>query len=190
MKKTTVRLLIIMVALIAASCSQLGTGGSIPTQGNINDSASASRYLPNLPGYISTDVQSISDAISAAGGSAALFSGNPVAAALIAQIDGMIDCYKNVGALAAKAYVQADIASVMDGNVPMFGAMAVINQDRIINNAIPCALGAGVQRSQADSPRPCASSGSFTVDGETLYYLYAASSQTLCSMFQSAIPSS
>ncbi len=190
MNKITARLVILMVALVAASCSQIGTGGNYPTQGSISDSASASRYLPNLPGYIATDVQSISDAVAAAGGSAALFSGNPVAAALIAQIDGMIDCYKSVGALAAKAYVQADIASVVEGNVPMFGAMAVINQDRIINNAIPCALGAGVQRSQADAPQPCASSGSFTVDGETLYYVYAASSITLCNMFQAAIPSS
>ncbi|MFN8531597.1 MAG: hypothetical protein U0670_23580 [Anaerolineae bacterium] len=185
--------LLLMAGVAVSACSQIGTGSiAVPTTGDsINDAASAARYIPNLPGYIQTDVSNISDAITAAGGSASLFTGNPATAALLAQIDGMITCYRNVGAAAAKVYVQADVGQVVQGNVPRIGAMAVINSNRIASNFIPCALGADVRsRSLASQVEPCSNSGSFVVDNETLYYLYAASNPDLCDLFHAAIPAS
>ncbi|MDX2161741.1 MAG: hypothetical protein SF162_10480 [bacterium] len=178
------------VIVLAGACSQLGTGLGGSTSGSINDPASAARYLPNLPGYITTDAGNISSALTAVGAPANLLSGNAAAAALIAQIDGLVGCYQGVGALAAKVYVQADVGQIAQGNIPRAGAMAVINQDRIVNNFVPCALGGGgaEMRSFAEQVQPCSSSGSFAVNNETLYYVYAATNPDLCALFQAAIP--
>lgn len=189
--------MIVALVLLVSACSQIGTGGSIsaPTTGDSDtDASSASRFLPELGGYITVaDAGNISDALTVVGAPASLLTGNVVAAAAFAQVDGMIDCYQNVGALAAKVYVQADINAVVEGTVPRVGAMAVINQDRIVNNFLPCALGSqgdsGLRgESVQEQIQPCANSGTFTVDSETLWYAYVATNPELCRQFQSAIP--
>jgi len=144
------------------------------------------RFIPNLSnaGYTSVEAQTIQSALSTVSGGASLVTGNPVAAALVAQIDGMITCYRSVGALDARVYYQADIANLIQGSgVPSVGALAVVNQDRVVNNLVQCALGSarGLD-AQSSANQVCSSSGSIQVDGQTIAYVYAATNQQLCDL--------
>jgi hypothetical protein len=180
-----------LLMLAATACSIVG-GVNVPSTGNTsNDAAAAQQFVPpSLPGYIVTEAQSLSSALSGIAGGAALLTGNPVLAGLIAQIDGMMACYSATGSVTARVYVQANVSSLLSGEIPSAGVMAVINQNRIINNFLACALGSGPEAfsAQARSVQPCGSSGSFVVNGETLLYLYAATDPQLCAAFQSRIP--
>jgi len=188
------RSLLILTVILIAACSRFGVPGGavVPTTGNTSsDAAAAQQYVPDIPGYISTNASNISSAISTISGGASILSGNPVSALMIAQIDGMISCYQQVGAVAAKIYAQADIASLAAGQIPAVGALAVVNQDRVTSNFLPCALGSGKGFSaQSAAPQPCANSGSFTANGNTYLYLYAATTQDLCSLIAQKMPSS
>ena len=188
------RSLLILAVILIAACSRFGVPGGavVPTTGNTsNDAAAAQQYVPDLPGYISTNASSIASAVSTISGGASILSGNLIGAAMVAQIDGMISCYQQVGAVAAKVYAQVDIASVASGQIPSVGALAVVNQDRIAGNFLPCALGSGKGFSaQSAAPQPCASSGTFTANGNTYSYLYAATTQDLCTLIAQRMPSS
>lgn len=188
------KLMLMSAVLLIAACSRIGVPGvaPVPTTGDTaSDPSSAAQFVPDLPGYISTNASNISTAISTITGGASVITGNPVTAALIAQIDGMIACYQNVGAVAAKVYAEANIANIAAGQVPAVGALAVINQDRLVNNFLPCALnGNQGLRAQAAEATPCGSSGTFTVNGETLWYVYAATQQELCTAIAGQLPNS
>lgn len=191
----TGKFLLMIAVLLIAACSRIGVPGGavVPTTGNTSsDAAAAQQYVPDLPGYLTTNAASLTSAISTISGGASLITGNPITAAMIAQIDGMVTCYQNVGAVAAKIYAQADIASLTQGQIPTIGALAVINQDRLVNNFLPCALGSGqgFSAQQAEQPQPCASSGTFTANGNTYWYLYAATQQQLCDVIAQHLPSS
>ncbi len=187
------RTLFILAVLLIAACSRIGVPGGavVPTTGNTSsDAAAAQQYVPDIPGYTSTNAASIASAVSTISGGTSLLTGNPMGAALIAQIDGMISCYEQVGAVAAKVYAQVDIASLADGQIPSVGALAVANQDRVVNNFLPCALGSGKGFSaQSAAPEPCASSGTFSANGNTYLYIYAATNQDLCSLIAQRMPS-
>ena len=187
----------VFLALMAAlvGCSAVGdlvggaVGGAVPTTGDTAaDASSAQRFLPNLSnyGYTSIEASSISSAIASVGGSASLLTGDPVAAVLIGQIDGMIQCYEGVGAVAARIYTESNLSGALQGEVPRIGALAIINQDRLANNFLQCAVLPGL-RSQA-ALEPCLGSGTFSRDGETLHYVYAATNPDLCSLFVAAMP--
>lgn len=186
-------LLMLAVLMLGAACSRIGIpgGAAVPTTGNTSsDPSSASQFVPDLPGYLSTNASTISSAVSTISGGASILSGNPISAALIAQIDGMIACYQSVGAVAAKVYAQADIATLAQGQVPALGALAVINQDRLVNNFLPCALGSNRGFSAQAAEQPCSGSGSFVVNNETLWYVYAATKQELCTAIVQRLPPS
>lgn len=184
--------LLLGVTLLAACSLNTGTiVDAVPTTGDTASDASAvQQYLPNIPGYTAVDADSIVDAITAVGGGASLVTGNLVTAALVAQIDSMIQCYQNVGAVGAKVYTQVDIGQLVQGQIPTVGALAMVNQNRIVNNFIPCALGGlgDSMSAQAEAVQPCTGSGSFVVNNETILYLYAATQPELCSQFEAYIP--
>ena len=187
------KLLLISAVFLIAACSRIGVpgGAPVPTTGDTaSDPSSAAQFVPDLPGYISTNATSISTAVSTITGGASILTGNPITAALVAQIDGMIACYQNVGAVAAKVYAEVNIGNIAQGQVPGVGALAVINQNRLVDNFLPCALGGnqGFSAQNAEA-QPCGSSGTFTVNSETLWYVYAASRQELCTAIAQHIPS-
>lgn len=180
----------LLAVVVISACSQI-PAGVVPTTGDTaSDPSAAQNFVRDIPGYIATEANSIVDAITTVTGGASLVTGNVLVAGAIAQIDGMIDCYAAVGAVSAKVYVQADIAGVLEGQVPRIGAMAVVNASRAINNFLPCALGSGPQglSAQQAGVQPCGSAGQFTVNGETLLYVFAATDPSLCGTFQSFIP--
>lgn len=186
-------LLLPLLLIILSGCEALGSlSGAVPTTGDTAaDPSAAQRFLPNLSnyGYIATDATSISSAIASVGGSASLITGDPVTAALINQIDAMIQCYGRVGAVAARIYTENNIGSVLQGQVPRLGVLAVVNQDRVVNNFLQCALRQNGISAQA-AVEPCGGTGQFSRDGETLHYLYAATSPELCTLFVAAMPAS
>ena len=151
---------------VLAGCSGLGqiVGGAVPTTGDTQfDPSAAQRFLPNLSnyGYTATDAADIASAITSLGGSASLLTGDPVLAGVISQIDSMITCYRNVGAVAARIYTPGNIGSVLQGQVPSIGVLAVINTNRVADNLLQCALGSSGARAQSAGLQPCAGSGSF-----------------------------
>ena len=180
-----IRLLILFLLVGAlAACDAIGGG---PTGDTRSDIEAAQNYLPNIAGYSATDADSLVDAISATSGGASLLSGNPVLAGAIAKIDDVIQCYQDVGAVAAHIYTPGNLEGVTSGDVSA-GVVAIINQTRIRDNFVACALG---QRSssegfsaQSAELQPCGGTGDFTINDERLTYLYAATAQNLCDTFQ------
>ncbi len=190
------KMMLLIAVLLAAACSQIGVPGgvAVPTTGNTSSDASAAQqFVTDIPGYVSVDANSITDALSTISGGTSVLTGNLVTAAMVAQIDGMISCYQDVGAVAAKIYAQPDLTKLAAGQVPSLGVLAVINQDRLVNNFLPCALGSnqrGLSAQAESAAQPCSNSGTFTVNGETLWYLYAATQRDLCTAIAQHLPQS
>jgi hypothetical protein len=183
-------LTLILLALLLAACGQVQLN-VVPTTGDTAfDAASAQSQIPNFSnyGYSNIDASSITDAIGGLGGSAALVSGNPAAAAAILKIDDMIQCYESVGAIAAAVYAQADVAQLLEGQLPKAGAVAIVNRDRLAGNLLPCALNTGQgMRAMSAQIEPCAGAGTFVRQGATFDYVYAATDPELCNLFAAAL---
>ncbi len=174
-------LLPLLLALLAA-CSDL-----VPTGTDTADQAtSAQRFLPAPDGYLINDAASLSDALATLGGGASLLSGNPALATAISAIDNMIQCYQDVGAVAAGIYTKVALDSLLQGEGISLGALAVINQERLSRNFLNCALGdTPLFSAQTEALQVCSGNGSLLVANETIHYLYAATDSLLCLAFQS-----
>lgn len=171
----------IVILLLAAlvGCQVVpGTGDSS------TDAAAAQQFVPpNIAGYNSTDATSVTDALTKAGAAGTLLSGNVAMAGALAKLDNMIACYKNVGAVAARVYTDVNIAA--NPTAPKVGVLAVINTTRIQRNLLSCVLNTGGASAQSAAQiEPCGGSGDKVVNGETLNYVYAATTPELCATFQ------
>jgi len=174
------RLLLVTVALVSLVGCQV-----VPATGDKNtDAAAAQQFVPpSIPGYDATDAANISDALTKVGAAGSLLTGNLVSAGAIAKLNNVIACYQGVGAVAAKVYIDKNIAA--NPNAPKVGVLAVVNITRIQRNLFSCALNTGGASAQAESGiQPCGSSGEKVVNGETLDYVYAATTPELCATFQ------
>ncbi len=182
MKKFIPALFVALITMLGCSFT-LGTG---PTGDTANQSTSAQSFLPDVSGYTRTNADNITDAITSVGGGASLISGNAALAAAVAKIDSMIQCYQNVGAVAAHVCTENNLAGVLQGQIPSIGALAVVNEDRLSRNLLNCALsGSDAFSAQGVTIEPCFGSGSFQRDNETIHYIYAATAPGLCQSFQS-----
>ena len=175
------RMVLFMLILVAA----VGCSLAQPTGDTSSDAEAVQNFIPDLPDYNKNDADNIVDALSSVAGGTSLLSGNPLMAAAVAKIDDMIQCYQNVGAVTAQVYTQKTF-DVTNPQPPAAGVLAIINQDRLRDNFLACALGSSNQAysAQAVTLEPCVGSGSFTVNDETITYLYAATMPTLCTAFQ------
>jgi hypothetical protein len=172
--------IIALVALLAL------TGCSLreETGHTRDDQQAAQSFFPNFGNYNISETDNIQAAITTALGGAGLLTGNPVQAALVAQVDSMISCYKEVGAVDARIYIER--INPADLRIPTAGVLAVINQDRIRDNFLQCVTRTpldGIFRSQTAQPEPCFGSGTFTFEGDTISYIYAATDTPLCTLF-------
>jgi hypothetical protein len=171
--------MIFMLLVLLTGCQVVpGTGDKI------SDAASAERFMPNITGFNSSDALNVSDALSKAGTTASIVTGNIKLAALIGKLDGIVQCYKNVGGVAARVYTEQTIST---SRIPRIGVLAVINTTRIQRNLLSCALNTGNGAAQAqavDDIQPCGGSGTKVVNNETLQYVYAATTPELCAAFQ------
>ena len=171
--------LILALTLLTACDLVTSTGDSAA------DPEAAQRFLPQIVGYDATSADNIIDALTAAGGSASLITGNLPVTALVAKLDTMIQCYQDVGAVSANIYTEQ--IDLLNPKVPILAVLAVVNQERLQNNLLACALGSADTRefsAQAVEIQPCVGSGEFKINDETLSYIYAATDQLLCSAFE------
>ncbi len=171
--------ILLLLLLIAAGCRLVpGTGDSA------TDAASASNFVPgNIPGYNVTEASSITDALTKTGVGASVLTGNLAMAGAIAKLDGMIQCYQSVGAVAAKVYTEQTLSPTQT-TIPKIGAVAVVNTTRLGRNLLQCVLNTGVSAQAVNEIQPCGGSGSFTVNNESLEYVFAATTPELCTAFQ------
>ncbi len=175
------RILLVTLALAALVGCQVVPG----TGDKSTDAAAAQQFVPvSIPGYDATDAASITDALTKVGAAGSLLTGNLVSAGAIAKLDNMISCYQSVGAVASRVYVDKNIA--MNPSAPKVGVLAVINTTRIQRNLLNCVLNTGGASAQAAETgiQPCGGSGDKVVNGETLSYVYAATTPELCVTFQ------
>lgn len=177
--------LLLFVALLAAACQVVPTTGD-----TASDAAAAQNYLPNLAGFTATEASSISEALTKVGAGASALTGNLPMAGLIAKLDDTLRCYQQVGAVAARVYTEQNVVgAVAEGTIPRIGVVAVVNTTRVQRNLFSCVLNTGIgAQAQAVTVQPCGGSGSFTVNNETLQYVYAATAPEVCAAFQSAFP--
>ena len=169
--------------LFALLCLLLPTLSACGETGNVaNDAASAQRLLPNLAAYSASDVDTTIEGAFAALGGATMLSGQIGVAAAIAKLEQMLQCFEDRGAIAAR-YYQADSSDLL---APRVGAALVINQSRITQELINCALGGQESNANAQmiSIEPCADAGSLTYAGDDISYFYAGSHSDVCRVFQ------
>jgi phage tail sheath protein FI len=177
--RTIVVSIIFSIGIFMTGCQVVPSTGDKST-----DAAAAQNFVPqSIPGYIATDATSITDALSKAGAAASLLSGNILSTGAIVQLDRMIECYKGVGAVAARVYTEQNPTTT---TIPKIGALAVVNTTRLQTNFLSCALNVGGASAQsAGEIQPCGGSGEKVVNNERLQYVYGATTPELCTIFQS-----
>lgn len=169
---TIITLLLLSVTMLLAACGE--------TDSN-TDAASVQNLFPELNGYGVQETESIQDAFSVALAGAGVASGAGVAALpVIERIDSVIDCYREVGAVDAKIYIAEQQSALL---TPSAGVLAIVNQDRVVNNFINCVADVPLFNAQEAGPTICSRSGSFMYEGDTINYLYATTDSRLCSLF-------
>lgn len=172
--------LIISAMVVVISACQL-----VPSTGDKStDAAAAENFIiQSIPGYAVTDAASVTDALAKAGVTGSLLTGNLPAAGSLGKLNDIVQCYKGVGAVAARVYTETNIINTINGT-PKIGVLAVINTTRLQRNLLQCVLNTGASVQSATSIEPCGGSGGFKVNGEDLQYLYAATVPELCQTFQ------
>lgn len=176
MKRWIVILLCILVA--ATGCDAIGR-----TDDSKTDAEAAQSLMPTFTGYTSLPTENIQDAITKVIGAGTLATGNPLGAAATARIDAMITCYRDVGAVDARVFV----SNTLENGLPVAGVLGVVNNTRLVTNFLECSVDPGRDSgptAQSAEPQPCTGTGNLTVNGESITYLYVASSQTLCTKFE------
>lgn len=169
--------------LFALLCLLLPMLSACGETGNVaNDATSAQRLLPNLSAYTASDVDTTIDGAFAAVGGAAMLGGQIGVTAAIAKLEQILQCFEDRGAIAARFY-QGDSSDLL---APRVGAALVINQSRINQELINCALGGQESNASAQivSIEPCADAGSLTYAGDAISYFYVGSHSDVCDVFQ------
>lgn len=169
--------------LFALLCLLLSMLSACSETGNVaNDATSAQRLLPNLSAYNATDVDTTIDGAFAAVGGAAMMGGQIGVTAAVAKLEQILQCFQDRGAIAARFY-QEDSSNIL---APRVGAAMVINQSRINQELINCALGGQESNASAQtvSIDPCAEAGSLTYMGDAISYVYVGSHSDVCAVFQ------
>lgn len=168
-------ILLFVALLVLVGCDDTGDTNT--------DAAAAQRFFPSLTNYTVHETESIQQAIAAALGAGALAS-NPPLAALVERTDTLLSCYRDVGAVDARIYVEnVSAANISQARLPLVGALVIINQDRVVNNFTACVTSNPLESVFAQTVEPCTGSGTFEFEGDTITYAYAASDGPLCDLF-------
>lgn len=178
------RLLLIVLtvfALVAIGCT--------PTGDDDRDPESAATIMDGVQdaldaNYTSTNADSVREALATVGTAGSVVTGNPALALAINRVDTLIVCFQDVGAVAVRIFYSNNLQQV-----PQFGVLAIINENRVTDNLIPCLTRPPLVGAQSagDVVEPCSGDGAFTVAGDTIRYFYVASDPTLCSNFVNAL---
>lgn len=165
-------MLMVMIIVTVAACNDTGN--------TAQDAQSAQRLLPNIVNYTATDVDTAVDGAFTAVGGAALASGQAHITVAVQKADQMLQCFQDRGAIAAKFYTEQAASNI----IPKVGAVLVINQTRLSQELINCALGGQEESfSTQNVVEPCADNGNFTYQGDSYSYVYVGSNPELCTIY-------
>jgi len=142
------------------------------------------QMMPDLPGYKIVESQSIQDYIMTLSGGGALLAGHPELAALLTKLDGVIDCYREVGAVDARIY--SDESFQLSS-----GAVAIADRDRLVDprTLFRCVGGSELLPfSTQPTINPCSHSYTFTQNGNEFYIAYMGTTYEICHAFCTNLP--
>ena len=136
------------------------------------------QLMPNLHGHQVIEGREIKDYIAGLAEGAALLSGHPELAPLIAKVDSVITCYHGAGAVNARIY--SDEAFPLSS-----GAIAIADRNRLSDPAtlFRCVGGRILPLSAKPSLNPCAFSYTLGRDDNEFYIIYAGTTQEICHTF-------
>lgn len=164
-------LLFMTIMLMGVACQSTGN--------TAQDAQSAQRLLPNLAAYTASDVDTALDGAFTAVGGAALVGGQVQVTAAVAKAEQIVQCFQDRGAIAAKFYTETTQSDL----VPKVGAVLVLNQTRINQEFLNCALGGQEESFSAQSVEPCTDSGNFVYQSDSISYVYLGSHPDVCALF-------
>jgi hypothetical protein len=165
------------------------TNPSAPLNSNPS-STTATDFLPSLSGYTTTSATSLNDALTGILGAQSAQQGQTLSAqslegivttVLVSKVDDVLNCARQSGAADVRVYVQADLASLLSGNIPPLGIVGVINQDQLGDAIVACTVSSATGGVGAQSvSEPCGNFGQFRARGATFAYVYAGTSPDFC----------
>lgn len=179
-------ILVVALVFFVAGCGVIP--GIDPLATPVRTGPLASSLLPNLPGYSIIQAQTIQDFIVSLGETGSVLTGQFQAAATIGVVDRVIDCYQDIGAVAAAGYSKDALPIVA-------GVVAVSNRDLLTDPRTFLACVGLAQQPQAlgegqggGGLQPCGYSYSMDIQGQTYDFLYAGTDLEICQVFCSALP--
>ncbi|CUS02488.1 protein of unknown function [Candidatus Promineifilum breve] len=173
-----VRASIFLLALLALGLlfvDDLRPGGGDPP---------AARLLPDLPAYRQVEGQTITTYIGALSEGAALLAGQPQLALTVGTLDGVIDCYQEVGGVRARVYSHAE-RPLEAGLVAIVDEVRINDPDNLFRCVTPAAL--SLEGAEEMVIEPCAAAFTLVNEDGTFYVVYAASTYTTCRDFCTAL---
>lgn len=173
-------ILTLLSFLLLAACESTGD--------TTEDPEAVQNFFPQVPGYNMQQTTNIQDAVTTAMSAAGISSGNLVGMGVVIKLDDFVDCYREVGAFDARVYVEQPSDDMIQEGVrpPRAGVVVLVNQNRLMDNLMPCMARApsGPFSAQDATPEPCYGNGEFVFNEDTFGYLYAATDQPLCDQYQ------
>lgn len=166
-------LLIVILPLVACQ----------PTGNTSQDQQAAQSFFPNFENYAVEGLQSAQDAVLGGLTAAGIGTGNLPFSAVMYKLDDFVDCYRETGVFDARLYIER-ILTVDELRLPIAGVLVVLNQNRAVENFLPCISRPPSDIARVMTAEPCTGSGSFQSGGDTISYLYAATDQPLCDLWQ------
>jgi hypothetical protein len=157
-----------MALVLLAACNALGGG---PVE------APAASMLPDLAGYNTVEGQTLTEYIAGVSGGAALLTGQPQLAAVVAAVDEIAGCYQDVGAARFRVYSRQE--------APLeAGAVAIADRNALTDpaNLFRC-VGLQPLRRAPGELEPCATSYTLEKDDNAFYIAYAGTTPAVCSDF-------
>ena len=173
-----VRASIFLLALLALGLlfvDDLRPGGGDPP---------AARLLPDLPAYRQVEGKTITTYIGALSEGAALLAGQPQLALTVGTLDGVIDCYQEVGGVRARVYSHAE-RPLEAGLVAIVDEVRINDPDNLFRCVTPAAL--SLEGAEEMVIEPCAAAFTLVNEDGTFYVVYAASTYTTCRDFCTAL---
>ena len=144
----------------------------------------AARLLPALPAYRQIEGQTITTYIGALSEGAALLAGQPQLALTVGALDGVIDCYQEVGGVRARVYSHAE-RPLEAGLVAIVDEAQINDPDNLFRCVTPAAL--SLEGPEGTVIEPCAAALTIVNDEGTFYAVYAGSTYATCHDFCSSL---
>lgn len=154
-----------------------------PTGDADTDPQAAQSFFPSFSNYAVEGLQGVQDAVLGGLTAAGIGTGNLPFSAVMYKLDDFVDCYRETGTFDARLYIER-ISTVDELRLPIAGVLVVLNQNRAVENFLPCITRPPSDISRVMTAEPCTGNGSFQSGGDTISYLYAATDEPLCALWQ------